>query len=141
MSMKQSLANALAVVFYSTVQAQTQLPDEKPTLIPFTFNPLSVKRDPFLAPPESEVVAKISELERFEIAQLQLVGVMQGLGPAKAMIVTPSKKTFIVQVGDAIGRNEGTVTRISDSEVLVKESFRDFQGRVRIDNSRLALAE
>ncbi len=127
---------ALGFLFFFVVCFQVKAQNEG---IPFTFNPLSVKRDPFLAPFEEEAEVT-SELQRYEVAQLQLVGIMQGLGPTKAMVVVPSKKTFIVQLGDAIGRNSGKITKISDTEIFIKESFKDFQGRVRVDTVRLALA-
>jgi Tfp pilus assembly protein PilP len=104
----------------------------------YSFNPLGVKRDPFVPP---EVAKKaVGELNRYDINEMTLVAIMTGLGPAQAMIVLPNNSTHIVQTGDSIGRRNGRVARITANEVIIKESFRDYQNREKESQTSLVLA-
>ncbi|MEO5667276.1 MAG: pilus assembly protein PilP [Bdellovibrionota bacterium] len=104
----------------------------------FTFNPLEVKRDPF-APPEVKVSDEVDELRKYDFFEMKLVAIMTGLGAAKAMIVLPSGKTHIVQEGDRIGRNSGSVISITAKQLTVVESFKDFRGREKKSYEKLTL--
>jgi len=106
----------------------------------FYFNPLKVRRDPFL-PPAAFERKGVNELTSFELNEMSLVAVLSGMGAAKAMILLPNGKTHIVQRGDAIGRNRGRVSAISGSEVVVKESFKDYKGSVKTSTAKLVLEE
>ena len=106
----------------------------------YTFNPLSVKRDPF-EPPEASDKAGVNDLLRFDLNEMNLVAIMSGMGRPQGMIVLPNGKTHIVQTGDIIGRHNGKIAKITDSEVIVKETFRDYQNRLRSSLTNLVLAQ
>jgi len=105
----------------------------------YSFNPLAVKRDPFL-PPEAGGAKTVRELNRYEISEMQLVAVMTGLGAPQAMIVLPNGSTHIVQTGDSIGPRDGKVSRIASSEIAIRETFKDFQGNRKSSVTNLVLA-
>lgn len=106
----------------------------------YSFNPLAVKRDPFVAPTVDKRKL-VGELNRYDVNEMTLVAIMSGLGPAQAMIVLPNGNTHIVQVGDAIGRRNGKVAKITANEVIIRESFRDYQDREKTSQTSLVLAE
>ncbi len=106
----------------------------------YTFNPLSVKRDPFEAPEINEK-AGVNDLMKFDLNEMNLVAILSGMGRPQGMIVLPNGKTHIVQVGDLIGRHSGRIAKISDNEVIVKETFRDYQNRTRTSLTNLVLAQ
>src|SRR5262245_53428079 len=105
---------------------QTIVPPPAPDAPPYTFNPLSVKRDPFQAPDFKSAVTQ-SELQRYDLNEMNLVAILTGMGRPQAMIVLPSGKTHIVQVGDQMGRHNGRISKISDNEIVVRETFKDYQ--------------
>ena len=106
----------------------------------FSFNPLSVRRDPF-SPPEVDAGKNLKELQKFDINQMNLVAILTGLGKPQAMIVLPNGKTEIISTGEPIGRRNGVVSDISPTTVKIKESFRDYQNRVKTDITTLEIAE
>jgi hypothetical protein len=106
----------------------------------WTFNPVGVKRDPFQAPASREH-EETNELLLFDLNEVNLVGIISGMGPPQGMVVLPNGSTHVVQVRDRIGRHNGRVHKITSSEVVVKESFKDFQGRVQFSFAKLLLAK
>lgn len=106
----------------------------------FYFNPLKVKRDPFL-PPNSLKTSGTSDLVNFDTNEMSLVAILSGMGAPKAMILLPGGKTHIVQKGDQIGRNRGRVKQITSSEVIVQETFKDYKNTTRSSVTKIKLAE
>ncbi len=106
----------------------------------YTFNPIAVKRDPF-DPPLFSDNSKVSELQLFDLNEMNLVAVLTGMGRPQAMLVLPNGKTHIVQAGDQIGRHKGRVSRITENEIVVKEVFKDYQGRSKTSLTNLVLAQ
>jgi Tfp pilus assembly protein PilP len=106
----------------------------------YSFNPIGVKRDPF-APPVSATKGSMNSLQRFDLNQISLVGILTGIGAPQAMVVLPDKSTHIVQVGDQIGRRKGVVAKISTNEIVVRETFRDYQNRSTTETTSLVLAQ
>lgn len=111
-----------------------------PEITGYSFNPLAIKRDPFM-PPQTEGDKKVSDIQLFDVNEMNLVAVLTGMGKPQAMIVLPNGKTEIVSEGALIGRRNGTVSRITPNEVQVKESFRDYQNRLKTDITSLVIAD
>jgi len=106
----------------------------------YSFNPIGVKRDPF-APPVTAVKAGMNSLLRFDLNQISLVGILTGMGSPQAMVALPDKSTHIVQVGDQIGRRRGVIAKISTNEIVIRETFRDYQNRSTTETTTLVLAQ
>jgi Tfp pilus assembly protein PilP len=104
----------------------------------FSFNPLSIKRDPFF-PPVVQDNESLSELQRFDVNQMNLVAILTGMGKPQAMIVLPNGRTETVSVGEPIGRRKGVVAEITPTKVKIKEAFRDYQNRVKTDITTLEI--
>ena len=108
--------------------------------VEYSFDPLSVKRDPFL-PPADMGNEQVSDIQRFELAEMRLMAIMSGLGSPRALVMLPSGKSHIVQKGDAIGRYRGKVDEISSTELRVREQFIDHKGRKKTSITSLLIAE
>jgi Tfp pilus assembly protein PilP len=95
------------------------------------YSPLG-KRDPFQAPMKSQAKRRprenLSPLERYELGQLNLVGVVWDVKDPRAMVEDSTGLGYIVRVGTPIGPNEGKIKEIKPAEVLIEESYIDFYG-------------
>jgi len=97
----------------------------------YFYDPIG-KRDPF----RSFILDRVKEkdkaakgpLEQFDLSQLEVTGVVWETDRRRALVLDPSGQNYIVQEGDRIGKNDGFVTTINDSTVLVKEAYVDFHG-------------
>ncbi len=102
------------------------------TAEPFTYEP-SQHRDPFRPPGLTAPVADATPrtpLERYELGQLKLVGVVSAAngGATRAMVEDSSGLGYIVTTGTPIGSAGGVVTRIEPRRVLIEEHVMNFYG-------------
>lgn len=93
------------------------------------------RRDPFrpftldlqhAEAPEAEI---LSPLQRYEIAQLKLTGLVLDLRPPRAMLQDNSGMGYIVTPGTPIGRRHGVVKSIEPGRLVVEETVLDYYGR------------
>lgn len=105
------------------------------------FNPLGVKRDPFVPPGGNAKKEPANELRQYDLNEINLVAIMTGLGAPQAMVMLPNGKTHIIQERDPIGRHNGRIYKIRASEVVIEEAFKDFKGRDKKSFTNLVLAQ
>jgi len=67
-------------------------------------------------------------LEQYDLGQLDLIGVVWNIGRARALVQDPSGMSYVVAAGARMGKNKGTVTRIDDNLVVVRERYVDLYG-------------
>ena len=99
--------------------------------------PPDLGRDPFrpftldLRPdvPEGEIV---TPLQRYELPQLRLAGVVLDLTTPRAMLQDNSGMGYIVTPGTPIGRRRGVVKAIESRRVIVEETILDYYGREQV---------
>src|SRR4051812_15096812 len=89
----------------------------------YTFDPSKIKRDPFQ--PVYDQGSSTNLLTAFDVTRFQLVAILTGMGSPKAMVMLPNRDTEIVKVGDNFGKNNGKIQKISDSELVVRETYKD----------------
>jgi len=95
-----------------------------------------ITRDPFrpmnlrtkTAPRARE---NLSPLERFELGQLKIVGIIWDLKEPRALIEDTAGLGYVVKVGTPMGSNDGTVKVIRRNEVIVEEFYEDARGEKR----------
>jgi type IV pilus assembly protein PilP len=93
-----------------------------------------VNRDPF-RPPNIQARTgtrsrdNLSPLERFELGQLKVVGIVWDVKEPRAMIEDSAGLGYTILVGTPIGASEGRVKGIHRDQVLVEEFFEDVSGR------------
>jgi len=96
------------------------------------------KRDPF----RSFVIEEAGRrnkgergpLEQFELGQIALQAVVWGTDKPRALVTDPQGHGYIVKEGTPIGKSSGTITKIGDNMLVVREVYMDtLGGRVEKD--------
>jgi type IV pilus assembly protein PilP len=82
----------------------------------------------------------LSPLERFELGQLKIVGIIWDIKEPRAMIEDATGLGYTILVGTPIGGSEGKVKAINRNEVVVEESFQDFSGKKKTREVLLKLS-
>jgi type IV pilus assembly protein PilP len=91
------------------------------------------KRDPFRpftlsTRTNSRPRESLSPLERYDLGQLRLVGIVWHVKEPTAMIEDSVGLGYIVKVGTPIGANEGKVKAIKPNEIVIEETHVDLYG-------------
>ncbi len=102
----------------------------------YAYNPVG-KRDPFRsyllelrARGSDEKRTPPKSTERFELDQYRLTGIMSGTSQPRALVEDPTGKGHALHIGSPLGKNKGRVTRISSTQVIVVEQFRNAKGEL-----------
>jgi type IV pilus assembly protein PilP len=95
-------------------------------LEPFIYDAKN-RRDPFqpytdFRPTENQPT--LSPLQRFDLEDLKLVGIMWDVHSPKAMFLDPEKQVHVASRDESIGRKNGYIAVIREGEVVVVESTR-----------------
>lgn len=98
-------------------------------LEPYLYDPKG-RRDPFrplgdssnLGDAAGDVVSIDLPLQQFDLDQLQLLGVIWRVNNPKAMIKDPNERVYVVSKDERVGRNNGYVAVIRESEVVIVEA-------------------
>jgi type IV pilus assembly protein PilP len=98
------------------------------------FEPLTLVRKPLAAQD-----APLTPLQRFDLGQLRLIGVIVGKGEPRAMVVAPDGKSYILKKGVKVGRNDGKIVDITAEAILVEERYYDFSGEIRKSTQEIQL--
>jgi len=102
------------------------------------------KRDPFFpfVAIEEEEDKKATPLERFDLYQLRINGIMAGsASDSRAMVGAPDGQVYIVRMGTMIGRHSGKIIEITRSCIVIMERFKDFYGKAQERKSDLCFLE
>jgi type IV pilus assembly protein PilP len=114
------------------------------TPVAYHYDPTG-KPDPFRSFVNSlkraDVTAASTPLERFDLSQLKLTGIVWDNDKPRALVNDPSGKAYIVAEGTAIGKNGGRVIRIGDNALVVKETYVDFLGKATTKDIEMRLHE
>lgn len=93
----------------------------------YVFNPVG-KTDPFqpyIGAIQTDRERPQTPLEKYQISQLTLTGVIWGLANSMAMVEDPSGKGYVVKVGTPIGKNMGKVIEIQQNKLVILEQYVD----------------
>ncbi len=113
----------------TTAQASSGISELEGFLEPFIYDIVN-RRDPFQAyaeyvPVEDSGPSRpISPAQRFELEQLQLIGIMWDIKDPKAMFVDPEKEVLVLGRDESIGNRNGYIAAIREGEVVVVEAVR-----------------
>jgi len=132
------------MVASKTVTASKSLPDGVPAL----YNPIG-KIDPFepLFRDEKVVSKKLKKikrvprtpLERVDLSQLKLVGIILASSGNRALVEESSGKGYVIKKGTYIGTNGGKITEIQRETVYVEEKFEDVFGKIQTRKREIKL--
>jgi len=126
------------------VVKQKPVTKEKTPKPKYSYNP-SGQRDPFVPllrlrqPVGQRSTVPLTPLQKFELSQFRLVGILVGKGEPRAMVQAPGGKSFILKRGVKIGKNNGTVMAIDPESVKVEEKYYDFTGAVRVNMKEIII--
>jgi Tfp pilus assembly protein PilP len=97
----------------------------------YTYNPVG-RRDPF-----APIIIKESKkgkagdrppLERYNINEFKLTGIIWGGFGYNAMLEGPDGKGYFVRVGTIVGPNRGVVKKITQNTMVVEEKYKTYTG-------------
>jgi type IV pilus assembly protein PilP len=94
------------------------------------------KRDPFkpfitLGPKKPLTKARLTPLQRYDVSELKLVGILKGPMGYRALVEDAGGKGFIITKGTLIGRGNGRVKEIHKDRIVVEETYKDIFGQVK----------
>jgi len=81
----------------------------------------------------------LTPLEKIDLSQLNLVGVIQAPSGNKALVEEASGKGYIVAKGTYIGLHAGRILEILNDRVIVEEEVEDILGKVTIERRELKI--
>jgi type IV pilus assembly protein PilP len=78
-------------------------------------------------------------LERIDISQLKLVGIILAASGNRALVEESTGKGYVIKKGTYIGTNAGKVTAIEKDAVIVEEEYEDVFGKLKVQKKELKL--
>ncbi|MEW5910029.1 MAG: pilus assembly protein PilP [Thermodesulfobacteriota bacterium] len=81
----------------------------------------------------------LTPLERVDLSQLKLVGVILASSGNKALIQEASGKGFVINNGTKIGINSGKVIQILKDRIIVEEEVEDIYGNLKMQKREMTL--
>jgi type IV pilus assembly protein PilP len=125
------------------------LPQIKP-YEPFSYNAFDLP-DPFkprkLSPAggggglQPDLTRPKEPLEAYSLETLKMVGMIGKKNGVHAVIATPDRGIYHVRAGNYMGQNFGLITKITDTEITLKEIVQDSAGDWAERTSTLTLQE
>ena len=123
-------------------------PKMESTTIPKAYEAKD-KIDPFepLVKEKPEIVKKKKNkkripqtpLERIDLSQLKLVGIIMASSGNRALVEESSGKGYVIKKGTYIGINSGKVVNIKKEKVVVEEEFEDVFGKTKLRQREIKL--
>jgi len=80
-----------------------------------------------------------SPLEKIDLGQLKLVGIIAAPSGNRALVEESSGKGYILREGTYVGLNSGKVVNIAIDKVLVEEEFEDAYGKTITQKKEITL--
>lgn len=80
-------------------------------------------------------------LEAYSLETLKMVGLISKKGRMNAIVATPERSIYHVHPGNYMGQNFGLITKITDTEIVLKEVVQDSAGDWAERTSTLTLQE
>jgi type IV pilus assembly protein PilP len=78
-------------------------------------------------------------LEKIDISQLKLVGIILASSGNRALVEESSGKGYVIKKGTYMGTNSGKVVKIEKDKVIVAEEYEDIRGNVTLRNKEIKL--
>jgi len=82
----------------------------------------------------------LSPLERFELSQLKIVGIVWDIKEPRAMIEDTAGLGYVVKIGTPIGSNDGKVKTIHRDQIVIEENYTDAYGGQKKRDVRMRLS-
>lgn len=131
---KAQLRDAVAETKTTKNNSETPAPaEQKPDQTSASGISTTGRRDPFrpytlTARTTGRPRQNLSPLERYELGQLRLVGIVWHVKEPNAMVEDSMGLGYVIKVGTPIGASEGKVKTIKPNEVIIEEAYVDLFG-------------
>ncbi len=96
----------------------------------FSYRPVG-RRDPFspiVTRQEKKSLSDRPPLERYNINEFKLSGIVWGGFGYNALLEGPDGKGYFIRVGTILGPNRGIVKKITQNMIVVEEKFKNAMG-------------
>lgn len=84
-------------------------------------------------------ITRLTPLEKLDIGQLKLVGIVSMPGQSMAMVEESTGKGYVVRKGTYMGVNSGQVVEIAKDRVVIEEEVENFLGKIVVRTRELKL--
>ncbi len=91
----------------------------------YVYNPIG-KRDPFrtfIATADEEEIRSPTPLQRYELEQYELTGIVWGVDRPRALVEDPEGMGHVIELGTYVGKKWGKVTQITSNQLVVTEEY------------------
>lgn len=142
---KAGVSNDKLVASVSTTTAKIETskitdlynPDGKPD----PFAPLIKEKPVTLPVKHRKAVGRklLTPLEKLELSQLKLVGILRAQSGNRALVEEDSGKGYIIKKGTYIGTRSGKVAKILSDRIIVEEEVEDIYGKVSVRKKEIKL--
>ena len=108
------------------------------------FKPFVTVEAPAQQKPKAVAVARSGDLlpiQSYDVNKFTVSGIIVGLRENTALVVDPGGRGYVVKEGMLIGNNDGRISRITPSSIVVVEPYRDDHGRLKKKTTTLMLAK
>jgi type IV pilus assembly protein PilP len=99
----------------------------------FKERPVSVKKK------KNKMRIPQTPLERIDLSQLKLVGIIMAPSGNRALMEESSGKGYVVIKGTYIGVNSGRIIQIKKDRIVIEEEFEDVDGNIKTKKRELIL--
>lgn len=107
----------------------------------YVYNPIG-KKDPFRSFLEVIIVEDpVTPLQRFDLDQLKLVGVIWGIDRPRALVEDPERVGHVVETGTYMGKHWGKISQITSSGIVVTEEYLTGQGDLVVTEIPMSLQD
>ncbi|MBW2406038.1 MAG: pilus assembly protein PilP [Deltaproteobacteria bacterium] len=105
------------------------------------FEPLFKKETVSVAVGKKKIKRRkpLTPLERINLSQLTLVGIIQASSGNRALVQETTGKGYVVKKGTYIGTNSGKIVQILKNRIIIEEESEDIYGKVSIIKKPLKL--
>lgn len=84
-------------------------------------------------------ISRLTPLEKLDISQMKLVGIVSMPGRSMAMVEEAGGKGYVVRKGTYMGVNSGQVVEITRDRVVIEEEVENFLGKIVVRTRELKL--
>jgi type IV pilus assembly protein PilP len=106
------------------------------------FKPFAVV-EPIPQPKEKKAIITRSgdllPIQSYDVNKFKVSGILIGFKENTALVIDPAGKGYVVREGMLIGNNDGRISKITSSAIIVVEPSRDDHGRLRKQTIMLTL--
>jgi type IV pilus assembly protein PilP len=108
----------------------------------YLYNPEG-RRDPFrsilVTAEKIQRLETLPPLQRTDVADLKLIGIVWGSVGHHAMVQTPDGKGYTIKRGTLVGVNNGVVKKITERALIVEEQYTDIFGERKMREVKIEL--